>query len=458
MKFKWLKVLPKSLFAQLALLSLIFVLLAVLYGVVLPVTRNIHGWDPISRTYILVREELYDYEADSREDLSFLNHSELLNTVASNNEHFRYFVQIGNQTAALGGPPRWKDVVEIEHPDLVTAETDETGQCIANISNGYTFHDEHGPARVFSSRCPPYSVYIEISGIEIPLPKKNYPLDTFWNMMKDEVLTSLGVFVIAFLVLGLALRSLRRVTNVAHSFNPEQVENKLPEAGVPSEVLPLIQAVNGMLDKVSESREQQNFFLATAAHEIRTPLTILRARLEEIPDGESKDELRNDVRRMSRLIEDLLRLLSVGNKGEPGDQVDLALTRQVVAERAPVSIDKGINISLESEVDSVHIRGDKRLLKVALANVIDNAVSFSESGDSVDIHVSSKGVVSIRDHGPGVPFGSRESIFKPFAKNPPNRNGHGLGFAIVKAIVNLHRGKVRVDVTPGGGATFVFQF
>jgi signal transduction histidine kinase len=157
-------------------------------------------------------------------------------------------------------------------------------------------------------------------------------------------------------------------------------------------------------------------------------------------------------------VENLLHLLSVRNRGRPDGRVDLVeLARDVVADRAPMAIEKSVDVGVETNAESVVIEGDQRLLHVALCNLIDNAVSLSRPGDSVDVVVTADQEILVRDHGPGVPVDNRESIFEPFTKEPPNRRGHGLGLAIVRAIVNLHEGDIRVEETVGGGATFVMK-
>jgi signal transduction histidine kinase len=191
---------------------------------------------------------------------------------------------------------------------------------------------------------------------------------------------------------------------------------------------------------------------------MRTPLTLIRIRLEEMLDEDIRDHLRSDVRRLSSLVEDLLRLLNVASRGDPQGCVDLVdLARRVVADHAPIAIEAAVDIGMEAGVDSVIVRGDDALLFVAVGNLVDNAISFSKPGDTVDVAVSAQGAISVRDRGPGVPVDSRYSLFEPFAKYPPNRKGHGLGLAIVAAIADLHGGGVRIEDAAGGGAMFVLQ-
>ncbi len=97
-------------------------------------------------------------------------------------------------------------------------------------------------------------------------------------------------------------------------------------------------------------------------------------------------------------------------------------------------------------------------MEVAIANLIDNAVSFSSPGASVELSVNADYSISVRDYGPGIPSDKLANLFKPFAKFPPNRNGHGLGLAIVKAITLLHNGSVSAENADDGGARFTIRF
>lgn len=457
----------RSLFAKMTLLSLVFFVLAIVYTVILPVREWTSERDPMIVTEGIIRNEVWDAfddEVGELDDITELDGSGIIRSAMRENPHLRLYVEQGDRSWSAGGSPKWRDVVNFDHPDLVLPENAQDDACRGANYSAMSFKDDHGTGRIFSRECNGEQTYFEISGIENPIPeaqswKTRYPPEFIWVRVKEHLIVSVGIILIAFLVLGLALRSLRKVTDVAESFNPEAVEHKLPESGLPTEVRPLIQAVNSLLDKVNESREQQRFFLATAAHEIRTPLAIMRARLEDVPEGTTKDDLRSDVRRLSGLVEDLLRLISVRNQGVPEQQVDLvALARKVVEQRAPYAIECGVDLGLDADIENYLMAGDERLLLVAVSNLVDNAISFSEEGGSVEVVVGNAGKLSVQDHGPGVPADTRESIFEPFAKNPPNRKGHGLGLAIVKAVVSLHRGEIQVEDTEGGGATFELQF
>ena len=214
-----------------------------------------------------------------------------------------------------------------------------------------------------------------------------------------------------------------------------------------------------MIRRVAATRDEQEMFLAAAAHELCNPMAALRMRLEELQQSEHKDALRADVNRMVKLVDQMLHLMHTRNYRELPDQVDLVSTaRDVVAERAPLSVDHGVDIQFDSETTSLVLRGHKQLATVAIANVVDNAISFSQPGDTIWVRVDATGGVAVRDCGPGIPATELERIFEPFAKSPPNRHGHGLGLAIVQAVMDAHGGDVSAVNAEGGGAIFALCF
>ena len=122
-----------------------------------------------------------------------------------------------------------------------------------------------------------------------------------------------------------------------------------------------------------------------------------------------------------------------------------------------MSFDKGIDLELEISGPDPIVKGDSVLLSSAFSNIIDNAVSMSARGQSVNVQIGSGPIVRIRDNGPGIAADHRERIFEPFAKFPPNRAGHGLGLAIVYAVVQLHGGDVRALVPTDDQPGTIFE-
>ena len=443
-------------------LSIIVFAIVVVSAIWLPLQGLNANYDPETYTRNLIMQELLRLR---NSDQGFESSGAIAEAAALNENLLVYF-ESAERVFELGGPPRWRDLVDFNHPDLLSTQASKDNPCSrgTHAFASAKFVDEFGTEGIsFRRECGSDSYYLEISGVQTPVSRASNPIGLFpepifWSNLAKPVIAASAILMTAILVIAFGLRGVMRITRVAHSIDLDATDVQLPDDGIPAEVVPLVKAVNSMLDRVQETREQQQFFLATAAHEIRTPLAIMRVRLEELEDVESREVLRNDARNLARLVEDLLRLLSVRNRGRPEGHVDLVeLLRKVVAKHAPMAIENGIDVGMEADDDSVVVNGDERLLSIALGNLIKNAISVSQPSGSVDVIVDEKGEILVRDHGPGVPAGRRESIFEPFTKEPPNRKGHGLGLAIVKAVVKLHGGKIRVEDTAGGGATFVMK-
>jgi signal transduction histidine kinase len=253
---------------------------------------------------------------------------------------------------------------------------------------------------------------------------------------------------------------LRRVANLTRTVNLDRKGVRLSEHALPMEVQPLVRAVNDMLRRLDESVDKHRFFIATAAHELRTPLTILRSRLEEFPQSDAKAALTSDLQRLSRFVDQLLRLTRLKSDSaiKLAEEDLCQVARDVCAGRAPLAIDRGVELEFETEAPTVLVEGDAQIMSVAISNILDNAISVSRKQDVVTISVTANGCVSVRDRGPGVPAGQEALIFEPFAKDPPTRNGHGLGLAIVAAVMALHNGEAKAKNAPDGGAIFSLRF
>lgn len=448
-----LLMLRRSLIARMALLSVVFVVLALGWLLLTPIGVDMQK-APIATTEGLAHAAvLDDLDAAAAGGTVGQARSETLRRIAESNPRLRYFGSRGDVEVRYGDAPKWLH--------LVPAETAWPENENDRAYWSATFTEGNTRARVSYQLADGVREYVEIAGIESALPADVFdafrPL-TLWWASKNPLLVASGVFLIGFLVLLFAARSLRALTRTVKSFRLESGRHILPEKGLPTEVAPLVHAVNEMVARLEDAREQQQLFLAAAAHELRTPMTVLRTRLETLADSETKEELRADLRRMSGLVDQLLRLMSIGNHRDLADDVDLVATaRQAVADHLPLAEERGVEVALVAETDALRLRGDRSLVTIALANLIDNALSFSKAGDRLEVAVRRDASVRVRDSGPGIPSGELERIFEPFAKIPPNRRGHGLGLAIVKAIMGLHGGTASARNVEGGAA-FALSF
>lgn len=227
----------------------------------------------------------------------------------------------------------------------------------------------------------------------------------------------------------------------------------------------LAASFNTMLDALSESLAQQRQLVADASHELRTPLATVRtnvevlARADELPPDERAILIRETVAQigeLTRLVGNLVELARGDGQEEPFTVIDLDELTHHAAEAVGRN-----HPSISFRVDGVSsmIRGASGRVSRAVSNLIDNAAKWSPSGAEVEITVR-EGLVSVRDHGPGIDPGDLPHIYDRFYRSPEARTmpGSGLGLAIVKQVADSHGGKVTASTAVGGGALFVLQF
>ncbi len=207
----------------------------------------------------------------------------------------------------------------------------------------------------------------------------------------------------------------------------------------------------------SERRNRE--FAANAAHELRTPLAYFHSHLDNQPDSPAIRELLKEVDLMSRLVEQLLALtradsITVG----PEDKADLhAVCVDVAAYLAPIAIKENRLVEVVGADGPVHVRGNAEALEMALRNLVENAIKYSDDGTTVTIDVSDDGTVRVLDIGPGIPASVGDSVFDRFARFDNRASGFGLGLPIVRRVAESHGGSVEVGNNPMGGAEFVIR-
>lgn len=268
-----------------------------------------------------------------------------------------------------------------------------------------------------------------------------------------------GAIVILPLMLRRMLRPLRAVAQAAASIDLRALDQRLPTEALPSELRPAVTAINTALDRVSEGWSRQKLFTANAAHELRTPVAVLQARIDGM-DFTSPDRaaLARDARRLRLLVDQLLAVARLDHRDAAMDSpVDLVATvRAMVADCAPLALRNGRAVAFHSDAPCVTILGDQRSIEGAVANLIDNALRAEPRGGTVDVavYLEDEGIIEVRDHGAGIVPADRALVFEPFWRKDESTTGTGLGLATVREVVQMHGGSVNIDDTPGGGATF----
>ncbi|WP_101925292.1 MULTISPECIES: sensor histidine kinase [Luteimonas] len=243
-----------------------------------------------------------------------------------------------------------------------------------------------------------------------------------------------------------SLAGLSHIAGEAAQIDVDRRGRRLSEAQVPTEIAPLVRAVNDALRRLDEGYEQQRRFIASAAHELRTPIAVLQAKVDAAASAETR-RLATDVQRLATLSEQLLDLQRLDTDMQD-EALDLAaLVRRVVADLAPLLIasERTIEVRIEAPLPC---RGDAAALERVVTNLVQNAAEHG--GRHVVVRVRGAGF-EVEDDGPGIPPEERERVFEPFHRLRPRATGSGLGLNLVQQVVERHGGRVSITDAVGGG-------
>lgn len=262
------------------------------------------------------------------------------------------------------------------------------------------------------------------------------------------------------LIFRRALSPLREASRMVAQIGPSRVDLRVPVAGVPTEVAPLISGFNQALDRLEQGFRVQREFTADAAHELRTPLAILLAHVDTLPDKAVADALRQDVAVMRRLVDQLLQFTEVDMLTVAGDErADLArVCTEVASFLAPLAVRDGREIAVVGADRPVTVRGNAEALFQAVRNLADNALRHTPAGTTVELHLYPEGRLEVLDSGPGINTAERELLFRRFWRRDRRESASaGLGLSIVARIAEAHGGRIEVENRPQGGAVFTLD-
>lgn len=224
---------------------------------------------------------------------------------------------------------------------------------------------------------------------------------------------------------------------------------------LPSEIVPLVDALNGLFERIAALLESERRFTADAAHELRTPIAAIRAQAQVAQGAGGDDAARAQALaatlagcdRATRLVEQLLTLARLESAdGGPREAVDLsAVAREVLADLAPGAMARGQSLELDADA-AVPLRGSATLLAVLLRNLADNALRYSPAGARVVVSVgreNGQAVLRVEDSGPGLDDAQQqrlgERFFRVLGTAAP---GSGLGWSIVRRVAAVHRATI----------------
>jgi two-component system sensor histidine kinase TctE len=261
--------------------------------------------------------------------------------------------------------------------------------------------------------------------------------------------------------------SLANLDGIAARIRGYEPEGLLPLRDVdraPSEVRPLIVALNGLIGRLSDARGTQQRFVANAAHQLRTPLAALqvqteRALREKNPErhSEALDHVLKAVTRLRHLTQQLLTL----TRSDPSaagtlmlSDIDLAdLARDELGRWADAAVEHSIDLGYDGPESGVMVRGEPQLLRELIGNLVDNAIRYGRGGGQVTVGVRRSPVtIFVEDDGPGISMAERERVLDPFYRMPHSKGeGCGLGLAIAREIAARHGAHLEIgDHAPHG--------
>lgn len=292
------------------------------------------------------------------------------------------------------------------------------------------------------------------------------PAQAALSSLRDVNYTAIPILAVVVATILVALvtvpaliaRPVRRVSHSAERIDGGSHGVRLPLGEAPRELVPMVAAFNRALERIDVASAAQRRFLSNAAHELRTPLTRVRTGLERVEDPHLRRSLVADIQSLSSTVTMLLQIARLSSDSPEMRRFDLvAAVRATTAEHVPTALAAGVDIAFSGEGDAVSVTGSETATRIAVANLLRNALQHARSGKSVLVEVRSPGTVRVIDHGDGVGDGAPAEMLQPFARGPAS-DGTGLGLALVAQVMAMHGGSVAMDETPGGGLTVSLTF
>ena len=268
---------------------------------------------------------------------------------------------------------------------------------------------------------------------------------------------SLGLFVlliaiVCWIAVRLALRPLQRMAAAAEAFGRDIHQPPLETTG-PSEVRQAAQAFNAMQERVRSFMAERTQILAAVTHDLKTPLTRMRLRLENCNDEALREKLASDLGAMQLLVDEGLDLSRSLQSTEAGVRIDLGALLSSIADDAA---DAGQPVRFDSPRDTT-VLADCRPngLRRAIENLLDNALKYGNSAEMTMTTTPDMASIRIRDHGPGIPEASLDEVLRPFVRLETSRSrdsgGTGLGLAIATNLLAAQRATLTLRNHPDGG-------
>ena len=277
---------------------------------------------------------------------------------------------------------------ERKHPLFSSSPEAQAAPADTRIRQYNSSHGDTLYAITIEHREGPHAVWVKVvQNIAHP--------DVIFDDIDASFLSRIGWLTVAILALLLAvdvvvirraMRPILRSSRIASDIAPSRSDLRPPEEDVPSELLPLISAMNLALARLERGIQAQREFTADAAHELRTPLAVLRARIELFPDQKAVAAIKADMTAMAHVVDQLMELAEVEGAQNPLNQrADLhAVAYEVVSMLADLAIKQGKALVLLGEDKPVWMKGDPSLIFRAVRNLVDNAIKYTAPSTEIE--------------------------------------------------------------------------
>ena len=288
------------------------------------------------------------------------------------------------------------------------------------------------------------------------------------SLLISAILALIGG-VVTYFISGHALRPIREFSDKIEEVQAQNLAASRIEENKVKELNQLSVSYNKMLERLSDAFEIQRQFTANAAHELRTPLSLMQVQLDlynstRHPDNDA-DTLQTikmvteQNGRLSKMVKTLLDMSELQTVGRDDEIMVDALVDEVLADLDPLAQEK--NIKLTGKCKNITMVGSDILIYRLVYNLVENAIKYNHSGGQVTVTAYRKEkhvYLSVEDTGNGIPEELRERVFEPFFRVDKSRSrelgGVGLGLALVREIVRVHDGSITVKSNPSGGTIF----
>lgn len=288
------------------------------------------------------------------------------------------------------------------------------------------------------------------------------------SLLISAILAFIGG-VVTYFISGHALRPIREFSDKIEEVQAQNLAASRIEENKVKELNQLSVSYNKMLERLSDAFEIQRQFTANAAHELRTPLSLMQVQLDlynstRHPDNDA-DTLQTikmvteQNGRLSKMVKTLLDMSELQTVGRDDEIMVDALVDEVLADLDPLAQEK--NIKLTGKCKNITLVGSDILIYRLVYNLVENAIKYNHSGGQVTVTAYRKEkhvYLSVEDTGNGIPEELRERVFEPFFRVDKSRSrelgGVGLGLALVREIVRVHDGSIAVRSNPSGGTVF----